>query len=159
MNENLNTIGIDKKKSEKLSRKLNQLLANYQIFYTNLRGFHWNIRGEKFFELHMKFEELYNDAIIKIDEIAERILTLGGVPASAYSQYLQVSEIKEVPYEADGKKGVASILDSFRILLVKERELLDLSGDAGDEGTNALMSDYIREQEKLVWMLSAFLGK
>ena len=157
--KNLNTIGIDKNKAEALNKKLNILLADYQIFYTNLRGFHWNIKGEKFFELHLKFEELYNDVIIKIDDIAERILTLGGTPASAYSQYLKLAEIKEVVYEPDGKKAVESILQSFQILLVNQRELLDMSGDAGDEGTNALMSDYIREQEKLVWMLSAFLAK
>jgi len=70
-----------------------------------------------------------------------------------------LAEIKEVVYEPDGKKAVESILQSFQILLVNQRELLDMSGDAGDEGTNALMSDYIREQEKLVWMLSAFLAK
>ncbi len=157
--KNLSSIGIDKKKSAELSRKLNLLLADYQVFYTNLRGFHWNIKGEKFFELHLKFEELYNDMIIKIDDIAERILTLGGIPANAYSEYLKVSEIREVLFESDGKKAVESILKSFQVLLVKQRELLDLSGDAGDEGTNALMSDYIREQEKLVWMLSAYLGK
>lgn len=152
-------IGIDKKKADSLNKKLNLLLADYQIFYTNLRGFHWNIKGEKFFELHLKFEELYNDMIIKIDEIAERILTLGGTPANAYSEYLKVSEIKEVIFESDGKKAVESILKSFQVLLVNQREILDLSGDAGDEGTNALMSDYIREQEKLVWMLSAYLNK
>jgi starvation-inducible DNA-binding protein len=157
--KNLSNIGIDKKKSAELSKKLNLLLADYQVFYTNLRGFHWNIKGEKFFELHLKFEELYNDVILKIDEIAERILTLGGTPANAYTEYLKVSEIKEVTFESDGKKAVESVLKSFQVLLVNQRELLEMSGDAGDEGTNALMSDYIREQEKLVWMLSAFLGK
>jgi starvation-inducible DNA-binding protein len=157
--ENLTTIGIDKEKSSVLSEKLNVLLSNYQVFYTNLRGFHWNIKGDKFFELHLKFEELYNDVIVKIDEVAERILTLGGVPASAYSQYLKTSDIGEVLYEPDGKKAVQSIVESFQVLLVKQRELLDLSDEAGDEGTNALMSDYIREQEKLVWMLTSFLGK
>ena len=77
MAKNLNKIGLNKKDSELLSQKLNKLLANYQIFYMNSRGFHWNIKGNKFFELHLKFEELYNDSLIKVDEIAERILTLG----------------------------------------------------------------------------------
>ena len=74
--ENLNSIGLDVKKSAELAAKLNTLLANYSIFYQNTRGYHWNIKGEKFFELHLKFEELYNDLFIKIDEVAERILTL-----------------------------------------------------------------------------------
>jgi len=155
----MNLIGLDKKKSETLAARLNELLANYQVFYTNVRGFHWNIKGEKFFELHLKFEELYNDLVVKIDDIAERILTLGKTPANTFTDYLSVSQIKEVSGLTDGRKAVENLLESFRILLLRQRELLELSGDAGDEGTNALMSDYIREQEKLVWMYAAFLSK
>lgn len=154
----MNRIGLNTNQTDVLIKDLNDLLANYQIFYTNVRGFHWNIKGQKFFELHVKFEELYNDLILKIDEVAERILTLGGTPKNAYSDYLEVSEIKEVKNESDGIVGVKSILESFKTLLIKQRRLLELSGEADDEGTNALMSDYIREQEKLVWMYSAFLG-
>ncbi|HRY31454.1 MAG TPA: Dps family protein [Bacteroidales bacterium] len=157
--KNMNLIGLDKKKSETLAARLNELLANYQVFYTNVRGFHWNIKGEKFFELHLKFEELYNDLVVKIDDIAERILTLGKTPANTFTDYLSVSQIKEVSGLTDGRKAVENLLESFRILLLRQRELLELSGDAGDEGTNALMSDYIREQEKLVWMYAAFLSK
>lgn len=156
---NLNLIGLKTDESKKLIEKLNDLLANYQLFYMNVRGFHWNIKGEKFFELHVKFEELYDDLILKIDEIAERIVTLAGTPLHTYTDFLKVSDIKEVK-NADGpKETVGSILESFQTLLIKQRELLDLSDEAGDEGTNALMSDYIREQEKLVWMYSAFMNK
>jgi len=79
--KNVNAIGIDSGKAKQLAEKLNVLLANYSIFYQNTRGYHWNIKGEKFFELHVKFEELYNDLFLKIDEVAERILTLGHTPA------------------------------------------------------------------------------
>ncbi len=89
-------IGLDDKKSKLLAEKLNFLLANYQLFYTNARGFHWNITGEKFFELHVKFEELYNDAFLKIDEIAERILTLGYTPVHSFSEYIRTSEIRRL---------------------------------------------------------------
>lgn len=155
----LNQIGLDSAKSAELIEKLNDLLANYHVFYMNVRGFHWNIKGEKFFELHLKFEELYDNVILKIDEIAERILTLGGTPLHSYSDFLKISEITEVKNHNGAVETVSSVLDSFRTLLIKQRELLELSGEAGDEGTNALMSDYIREQEKLVWMYSAFLKK
>jgi starvation-inducible DNA-binding protein len=154
----LSTIGLDVEKSAQLAGKLNHLLANFSIFYMNVRGFHWNIRGEKFFELHLKFEEIYNDLQVKIDEIAERILTLGFTPAHAYSTYQEISEIKEVKNMSDGRLAVASLVESFGKIIVLERELLELSADASDEGTNALMSDYIREQEKTVWMLNAWLG-
>ena len=155
---NLNKIGLDKEKTQELAGKLDELLADYHIFYMNVRGFHWNIKGDKFFELHVKFEELYNDLIVKIDEIAERILTLGQRPVHAYSDYLSMSKIKEVKNVSDPQGTVQSILDSFRTILVLEREILDLSDELGDEGTNALASDYIREKEKLVWMYAAFLN-
>jgi len=155
----MNYIGIDNKNSKELAEMLNDLLANYQVFYTNVRGFHWNIRGDKFFELHVKFEELYDDLIIKIDEIAERILTLGYSPEYSYSAYISKSAIAEASQTEDGMKDVESILNSFSILIEKQRNILNSSGEADDEGTNSLMSDYIREQEKLVWMYSAFLNK
>lgn len=154
-----NAIGLDAAKAKKLAARLNDLLANYSVFYQNTRGYHWNIRGDKFFELHVKFEELYNDNLLKIDEIAERILTLGHSPEHNYSEYSKISEIKESKQVSDGIKAVSDILNSFKILIGIERELLDMSDDAGDEGTNALMSDYLRAQEKLVWMYSAYLGK
>ncbi|HNR07860.1 MAG TPA: Dps family protein [Saprospiraceae bacterium] len=154
-----NAIGLDSKKSKQLAEKLNDLLAHYSIFYQNTRGYHWNIKGEKFFELHLKFEELYNDLLLKIDEVAERILTLGYAPLHNYSEYKKASAIKESSQVSDGLKAVEDILNSFRVIIGLQRELLGLSAEAGDEGTNALMSDYIRAQEKLVWMYSAFLNK
>lgn len=90
--KNLNAIGLDSIKSEELSNKLNELLANYSTFYQNTRGNHWNIKGQKFFEFHLKFEELYNDFLLKIDEVAERILTLGLTPKHNYTKYLKSSK-------------------------------------------------------------------
>ncbi|MDX2286840.1 MAG: Dps family protein [Bacteroidia bacterium] len=157
MTSSLNSIGLDAQGSRVLASKLNQLLANYQVFYMNVRGFHWNIRGEKFFELHAKFEELYNNLLLKVDEVAERVLTLQQTPLHAYTDYLAQSAVKEVRDVNSGREAIAHILDAFREVLVLQRELLALSAGTGDEGTNALMSDYIREQEKLVWMYSAYL--
>jgi starvation-inducible DNA-binding protein len=152
-------IGLDKNKSEKLAAKLNTLLANYQILYINTRGYHWNIKGDNFFELHLKFEEIYNNLQLKIDEVAERILTLGHTPLHSYSDYLKKSSIKEKTNITNGKTGLAEVLHSFTIIIEIQRELLLLSAEANDEGTNALMSDYIREQEKLSWMYSSYLSK
>ena len=154
----LTSIGLDTDKSNLLAQKLNDLLANYSVFYMNVRGYHWNIRGQKFFELHVKFEELYNDLQLKIDELAERILTLGHRPTHSYSVYIEKSNVKEIKDVADGNECVRGILEAFQTLLLKQRELLELSAEAEDEGTNALMSDYIREQEKLVWMYNSFMG-
>ncbi|MCZ2222245.1 MAG: DNA starvation/stationary phase protection protein [Chitinophagales bacterium] len=153
----MNSIGLDKKKSEKLAAKLNELLADYMLFYQNTRGLHWNIKGDKFFELHIKFEELYTNLFQKIDEVAERVLTLGVTPLHTFEDYIKTSTIKSGKNISKAKEAVQLVLDSFQTLLIKQRSLLSMSADANDEGTNALMSDYIREQEKLVWMYSSYL--
>lgn len=155
----MNSIGLNPKHTVLLADKLNNLLSDYMIFYQNTRGFHLNIKGEKFFELHIKFEELYNNLLLKIDEVAERILTLEATPFHSFEDFISNSSLSAVRNISNGKEAIQIILDSFKVLLVKQRELLKLSEEAGDEGTNALMSDYVREQEKLVWMYTAWLNK
>ena len=153
----LNSIGLSQEKSEILVVDLNKLLANFQQYYLNLRGIHWNIKGKRFFDLHVKFEELYTDANIKVDEIAERILTLGGVPFHTYKDY---SSNASVPIGKDVTKdenAIRLIVDSLKELLILERKILDASAEANDEGTNSMMSDFITEQEKTVWMMKAWL--
>ncbi|BEJ50533.1 Dps family protein [Aeromonas dhakensis] len=151
-------IGLDTVQSQALAAELNKLLASYQILYMNVRGFHWNIRGNQFFELHLKFEEIYNDLLLKVDALAERILTLDGVPLHSFSDYLNVSAIPEQKGLHDGRACVESLLESFRELLVAQRRILGQAADAGDEGTASILSDYVQQQEKLVWMLRAYLA-
>ncbi|MNX56101.1 DNA protection during starvation protein [compost metagenome] len=165
-------IGLDTVQSQALAAELNNLLASYQILYMNVRGFHWNIRGNQFFELHLKFEEIYNDLLLKVDALAERILTLDGVPLHSFSDYIKVSAITEqkglhdgikvsaIPEQKglhDGRACVESLLESFRELLVAQRRILAQAAEAGDEGTASILSDYVQQQEKLVWMLRAYL--
>jgi starvation-inducible DNA-binding protein len=157
--KNQNAVGLDIKGSGRLSKKLNELLSSYSLFYQNTRGYHWNIKGEKFFELHLKFEELYNDLLLKIDEVAERILTLGHSPEHNYSEYKKRSLIKESAHISDGEKAVVNILSSFKVVIVLQRSIMQQAQKLGDEGTCALMSDYIRAQEKMVWMYTSFLKK
>ncbi|MCK7559023.1 DNA starvation/stationary phase protection protein [Chitinophaga sedimenti] len=157
MATNTATIGLEKKTAKELADKLNNLLAAYQIFYQNTRGFHWNIKGDKFFTLHVKFEELYTDALVKIDEIAERILTLGFTPVHSFSQYVELSAIKEITNDSGAESTVKHILEGFKTLIQLEREVSSVSDELGDDGTNDLITTYIREQEKLVWMYNAFL--
>lgn len=151
-------IGLDTAQSQALAAELNKLLASYQILYMNVRGFHWNIRGNQFFELHLKFEEIYNDLLLKVDALAERILTLDDVPMHSFSDYLKVSAIPEQKGLHDGRACVESLLESFRELLVAQRRILGQAAEAGDEGTASILSDYVQQQEKLVWMLRAYLA-
>ena len=151
-------MGLKQEDTKALAQQLNELLANYQIFYMNVRGFHWNIKGENFFELHVKFEELYNDLLLKVDEIAERIQTLGHQPTHAFSSYLEVSDIKEQQNVSNGRAAVESIVESMTQMVTRQRTVLAAAADADDEGTAALMSDYISQQEKALWMYRSYLG-
>lgn len=152
----LDYLHLDAAGAEKVVAALQQLLADYQVFYTNLRNFHWNIKGHGFFVLHAKFEDLYDDAADKVDEIAERILMLGGVPESKFSEYLKVSRIKEAAVTSCGNEALENILDTYAHLIGEERKVLTLADGVNDEATVALMSDYLKEQEKMVWMLVAY---
>ena len=152
-----NDIGLEEKDSKALIPQLNTLLANYQIYYQNLRNFHWNVSGSNFFELHAKFEELYTTANESVDEVAERILTLGGRPLSSYGEYIEAATITEAGVVEDSVKMVSEIRANLNVLLDIERSVLDAASEQGDEGTVTLMSDYIPAKEKVVWMLSAYL--
>lgn len=153
------TIGLDQAESKHVAEKLNGLLANFQIYYQNLRGLHWNIKGKNFFELHVKFEEFYTDAQLKIDMIAERILTLQAKPLHTFHDYLNNATVPVGKDISNDVESVELIVNSLSKLLVIEREILHLSDETNDEGTNSMMSDFIAEQEKTIWMLNSWLGK
>ena len=154
----LNQIGLDKEKANELAVLLNKLLANYQLHYQNLRAYHWNVKGKDFFELHIKFEELYTDSQEKIDLIAERIGTLGFVPYYRFSDYLKHASIAEAENTENGAENVSNVLSALRTLLIQEREALELAAELNDEGSLSMLSDFITEQEKTVWMLNAYLN-
>ena len=155
----LNYIKLNEKEVSSVVASLQQLLADFQVYYTNLRGFHWNIKGHGFFVLHSKFEELYNDAAEKVDELAERVLMLGGTPANKFSEYLKVTKVKEVDGVSNADEALNNILETYSYLIAEERKLLSLASEVNDEVTVALMSDYLKEQEKMVWMLVAYNSK
>jgi len=155
----LNSLGLDTKKAKALANDLNGLLANFQIYYQNLRGIHWNIKGKRFFDLHVKFEELYTDANIKVDEIAERILTLGETPLHTFQDYSINGKVPIGKNISIDDEAVRLIVNSLSELLKIERDLLEKSADANDEGTNSMMSGFITEQEKTVWMMKAWLDE
>lgn len=155
----MNSIGLNAAKSKSISNDLNRLLANFQRYYQNLRGIHWNIKGKRFFDLHIKFEELYTDANVKVDEIAERILTLGGVPYHTFEDYISHSQVPVGKNITKDEDAIRLIVDSLTQLLIIERAILETSDEALDEGTNSMMGDFILEQEKTVWMMKAWLGE
>ncbi|RZJ27662.1 MAG: hypothetical protein EOO48_11410, partial [Flavobacterium sp.] len=138
-----NMLGLPVKESEGIVRELNVLLSNYQVYYQNLRGLHWNIRGKRFFNLHVKFEELYNDAQLKIDLIAERVLTIGGKPLHTFEDYMANNRLTVGKDISNDEKAVHLISESLSNLLKIERKILEDSSAINDEGTNNLMGDFI----------------
>ncbi|MFV8375785.1 Dps family protein [Flavobacterium sp. LB1P62] len=153
----INILGLPVKETELIVTELNTLLANFQVYYQNLRGIHWNIRGKRFFDLHVKFEELYNDSQLKIDMIAERVLTLGGTPLHTFEDYIKNSQLAVGKNISIDEKAIHLIVNSLSHLLKIEREILNKSSEINDEGTNSMMSDFIAEQEKTIWMMQAWL--
>ncbi len=152
-------LGLDKDKTSKTVEDLNTLLADYHLYYQKLRNFHWNIIGKNFFDLHEKFEELYDDAKLKVDEIAERILTLRERPTSNLSDYLKASNLKESEGNLSDSEMIETLLEDHGLLLKQLRKVGKMADKAGDEGTIDLIGGYIRELEKTSWMLEAWKMK
>ncbi len=155
----LDYLGLDEKKVKNVVDELGLLLANFQVFYTNLRGLHWNVKGKGFFNLHAKYEELYNDAAEKVDEVAERILQLGSTPENRFSEYLKIATLKENGFQPLGHEGMNQVLEALKVLIAQERKVVALASEADDDVTVALMDDFLTGQEKLVWMVVSFLSK
>lgn len=153
----MNSLGLPVKQTQVMVAELNILLSNFQIYYQNLRGLHWNIRGKRFFDLHLKFEELYNDSQLKIDMIAERVLTLGGTPLHTFEDYLKNKQIKVGKNISNDEDAIQLVTVSLTELLKIERVILKQSGEIEDEGTNSMISDFIKEQEKTIWMMKAWM--
>ncbi|PZD79245.1 Dps family protein [Mesonia sp. K7] len=150
---------LNEEKNKKTVEQLNILLADYHLYYQKLRNFHWNIVGKNFFDLHEKFEEMYDDAVLKIDEIAERILTLRFQPVSNYSDYLDLSNLSESKSELTDVKMVKDLLKDHGKIITQMRKVVDVADKANDEGTIDLIGAYIRELEKVSWMLDAWTMK
>ncbi|QMU30462.1 Dps family protein [Adhaeribacter radiodurans] len=156
--QDLTITGLEKKSNQELATKLNELLANYHIYYQNVRGFHWNIKGSNFFQLHAKFEELYTNALTRIDEIAERILTLGYTPLHSFSDFIKNAQIKETHNLTSDRDTVGTTIENITYIIQLERDILKLADESNDEGTEGLISTDLNENEKTFWMLNAFLN-
>lgn len=151
-------LGFEAEKANATVKELNQLLANYHIYYQNLRNFHWNIKGSNFFELHAKFEELYNDARINIDDLAERILTLRSRPVSSFSDYLKMSAIKEAGEITSDRDMVLILLENHKHLIANLRKIIKAASACGDEGTIDMAGSILENIEKKSWMLDAWVS-
>lgn len=155
----MNYLGIERERFSELASHMNRLLADYHVYYQNLRNFHWNVEGEHFFDLHEHFEGLYDDARTKIDEIAERILTIRYRPDSKIADYLRKAQINEAGMIDNDAEMVETILDNHRILIRNIRKTIQLADEIKDEGTIDMMGSFLSDIEKSSWMLDAWRVK
>ena len=156
--ENLKAKAQTNQEKTEVVNALNSLLSNNQVYYQNLRGLHWMIEGDQFFVLHEKYEEWYTQAATNIDDVAERILTIGGKPSHTFEDYLADSDIKPVKNITSGSHGIEVVLNNNNILLNHYYQVIKAAEKAEDEGTVDLISGMISETEKRMWMLKAYLS-
>lgn len=145
--------------SKALTEVLNKQIANWSVLFVKLHNYHWYVKGEQFFTLHNKFEELYNEAAPHIDELAERLLSIGGQPIATMKDYLNHASIKEANGNEAAEEMVQTIINDFSAMIGELKEGMSIAEEASDETTGDMLLAVHSSIEKHVWMLKAFLGK
>lgn len=141
-----------------LFKKMNLFLANQTVLYMKFHNLHWFVTGRNFFTLHQKFEDLYNSAGEIADEVAERLLALEQSPLASYDEILKIATIKERKSGlVESADAVKIVLDDLNLLIKDAIEIRKLAGDAGDAGTEDMFVQYVKDYEKLRWMLKAMM--
>jgi len=136
---------------------LNQLLSTYQVFLMNVRGFHWNIKGQDFFDMHVQYEHLYNELLAKIDQLAERMLAVELAPLHAYSDYIKNSAIEECRNESKSHDINREIVASLKRISQLEQQCIETAEAAKDFPTHDLLTSFLEDHQKKAWMFSATL--
>ncbi|MEH7224184.1 Dps family protein [Bacillus sp. JJ1566] len=145
--------------SAQLIEIVNKQVANWSVMYIKLHNYHWYVKGSNFFTLHVKFEELYNEAAVHIDELAERLLAISGQPVATMKEILELSSIQEANGNENAEEMVATISNDFSILTGELKEGMKVAADADDETTGDMLLAIHQALEKHIWMLQSFLGK
>ena len=138
---------------------LNKQIANWSVLYMKLHNFHWYVKGGQFFTLHVKFEEFYNEAGLHVDDLAERLLAIGGNPVATMKECLEISTIKEANGQESAEQMVQALINDFSIITGELREGMSMADKMNDETTSDMLLAIHSSLEKHIWMLTAFLGK
>ncbi|MDQ0659790.1 Dps family protein [Paenibacillus sp. W2I17] len=142
-----------------LQNVLNRQIAGWSVLYTKLHNFHWYVQGPHFFTLHAKFEELYNLATANMDEVAERLLAIGGRPVATMTEQLRLSPIEEAQGQLSAERMVESVVADLHTMVEVIRQGIHEAGEAEDNATEDMLIGFTAALDKEVWMLTAFLGK
>lgn len=145
--------------SAELNQELNVQVATWSVVYTKLHNFHWYVKGHQFFTLHVKFEELYNEATLHMDEIAERLLALGGKPVATMKEQLELSVVDEATSQENSDEMVQTVVSDFDKIMKSLKNGMELAAADNDDMTEDMLNAIHQNLEKHSWMLSAFLGE
>ncbi len=151
-------LGITQKNLIEVNKILNNVLADGNVLYIKLRKFHWNLDGDNFMELHKLFEEQYEDVAEAIDEVAERIATLGGTAIGTTSEFSKLSQLKENPGKVPTNQEMLKELVADHETIVKSlrKALDDCDEKYGDAGTSDFLTGLMQEHEKMAWKLRKY---
>ncbi|MEK3731503.1 MULTISPECIES: Dps family protein [Paenibacillus] len=144
---------------QELQQVLNVQVANWSLLGVKLHHYHWYVKGPQFFVLHEKFEALYNAAAGYVDELAERLLAIGGKPSGTMSEYLKLATISEAAGENTSEQMVQQLVADFGVLAEELKQGIEVAGSLGDDATADLLTGMVADVQKQAWMLNAFLGK
>ena len=147
-----------KKENDVLTESLNTQVANFSVLYMKLHNYHWYVKGENFFTLHVKFEELYTEVALHLDTIAERMLSLRSVPTATLEEQLQLSSIKEATGDENAQDMVKTLADDFNTICSQLTKGIALAEDNDDQPTADMFIAIRNSLEKHRWMLAAYLA-
>lgn len=145
--------------NKELIVELNKQVSTWSVMYAKLHNYHWYVKGKQFFTLHEKFEELYTEATLHMDEIAERILTLGGEPTATLKEHLEQSVVQEATGDEKAEGMVKTTADDFDKIMKSLKRGMELAAESGDDMTEDILNAVYQSIEKHQWMLNAFLGE
>jgi len=145
--------------TQQLTTHLNRQLANCNVLYVKLQHYHWYVKGEQFFVLHEKFQELYEQMPATIDEIAERILMIGGEPIGTLKQFVEQATIEEAMGTEEAADMVTQLERDYRKLAEEMNQGVKLAETAGDVVTADLYTGLAAAYEKTGWMLRSYMAK
>ncbi|MBC1921138.1 Dps family protein [Listeria grayi] len=140
---------------------LNHQVANLNVFTVKIHQIHWYMKGHNFFTMHEKMDDLYSEFDEQMDEVAERLLAIGGKPFSSLKEFLENASIEEAPYtkEKSMDELIGDLVSSLELLRDEYQQGIKLTEEEGDDVTNDMLIGYKTEIDKHIWMYKAFLGK
>lgn len=150
-------IGISAKDRETISKGLSRVLAESFLLYMKTHNYHWNVKGPMFQTLHVMFEEQYTELWNALDEIAERIRSLGFAAPGTLKEYLRLTSIKEIEGVPNAEDMVCDVITASETVVRVSRALLEVAGNVGDDPTVDLLTNRMQIHEKNAWMLRSLI--